>query len=75
MSKAALNMLGKSLAVDLRARGIAVGSLHPGLVSMRTTDFCGIPPTEVASNLIARIDALTLGTSGQFFHASREPLH
>jgi len=74
MSKVALNMAGKSLAVDLRARGIAVGIFHPGLVSTRMTEFSGISPVEAASNLIARIDALTLETSGQFFHASGESL-
>lgn len=38
MSKAALNMAGKSLAVDLRARGVAVAILHPGMVK---TDMVG----------------------------------
>ena len=35
MSKAALNSAGKSLAHDLKSRGIAVAILHPGLVSTR----------------------------------------
>ena len=35
MSKVALNMAGKSLAIDLEPRGIAVAILHPGLVCTR----------------------------------------
>jgi NAD(P)-dependent dehydrogenase (short-subunit alcohol dehydrogenase family) len=31
MSKVALSMAGKSLAHDLKPRGIAVAILHPGL--------------------------------------------
>ncbi|MFN5220440.1 MAG: SDR family oxidoreductase, partial [Cyanobacteriota bacterium] len=32
MSKVALNMAGRSLAIDLAPRGIAVAILHPGMV-------------------------------------------
>lgn len=32
MSKAALNIAGKSLALDLKPQGIAVCILHPGFV-------------------------------------------
>lgn len=74
MSKAALNMVGKSLALDLRSEGIAVGVFHPGLVATRLTDFQGIEPEQAASNLIDCVDALTLDTSGRFLHASGEPL-
>jgi NAD(P)-dependent dehydrogenase (short-subunit alcohol dehydrogenase family) len=35
ISKAALNMAAKGLAVDLKARGITVVSLHPGWVKTR----------------------------------------
>ena len=38
MSKAALNAAGKSLAIDLKPKKIAVGIYHPGLVS---TDMIG----------------------------------
>ena len=74
MSKAALNSAGKSLAVDLRPSGIAVGILHPGLVATAMTGHQGISPEEAASNLVARIDQLSLENSGQFFHASGEML-
>lgn len=74
MSKAALNIAGKSLAIDLRADGIAVGLFHPGMVATRMTEFQGIDPEEAARNLIDRIDGLSLEHSGRFLHASGEPL-
>ena len=39
MSKVALNIAGKSLAIDLAPRGIAVAILHPGLVRTRMIKF------------------------------------
>ncbi len=74
MSKAALNIAGKSLAQDLRERGVAVGIFHPGLVATGMTGFSGVPVAEAASNLIARIDELSLDSSGEFFHANGERL-
>lgn len=75
MSKAALNMAGVSLAHDLRPRGIAVGILHPGFVRTEMTGFNGmIDVQESAQGLLKRIDALTLETSGLFFHVNGEPL-
>ncbi|HEY3698784.1 MAG TPA: SDR family oxidoreductase [Spongiibacteraceae bacterium] len=74
MSKAALNIAGKSLSIDLKPLGIAVGIFHPGMVATAMTGAQGIAPTEAASQLIARIDQLSLDNSGQFFHADGEPL-
>ncbi len=74
MSKAALSMAGKSLANDLRDRKIAVAILHPGMVSTRMTGNSGISPTEAVQGLIARIDQLSLDTSGTFWHAKGEVL-
>lgn len=76
MSKTALNSAGKSLAHDLRPRGIAVAILHPGLVSTRMIGFNprGISPEQAVSGLLARIDALSLATSGTFWHANGEVL-
>jgi NAD(P)-dependent dehydrogenase (short-subunit alcohol dehydrogenase family) len=76
MSKVALNMAGRSLAVDLRPRGIAVALLHPGLVRTRMVAFNpqGIEPAVAVRGLLARIDALTLETSGSFWHANGEML-
>jgi NAD(P)-dependent dehydrogenase (short-subunit alcohol dehydrogenase family) len=75
MSKAAANAAGKSLAIDLQASGIAVAVLHPGYVRTRMTGFNGqIDPPEAAAGLLQRMDELTLGNSGQFWHANGEAL-
>ena len=82
MSKAAANMAGLNLARDLKARGIAVVCLHPG--SVRTQMALGLNDTstvgalvecEVAARgLIARLDELTLASTGMFRHANGETL-
>jgi NAD(P)-dependent dehydrogenase (short-subunit alcohol dehydrogenase family) len=75
MSKAAVNMAGRSLAHDLKGDGIAVTILHPGFVRTDMTGHTGlIDPPESAAGLIARIDELTLENSGEFRHANGEPL-
>lgn len=75
MSKAAVNMAGRSLAVDLKGRGVAVAILHPGFVRTDMTGHQGnVDPAESAAGLIARIDELTVDTSGRFWHANGEPL-
>jgi NAD(P)-dependent dehydrogenase (short-subunit alcohol dehydrogenase family) len=75
MSKAALNAAGMSLARDLQGKGIAVITLHPGFVRTDMTGgHGGIDPAESAQMLIARIDALTLKSSGKFLHANGEEL-
>ena len=74
-SKAAFNALGRSLAVDLKERGIAVAQLHPGFVKTRMVDFGGlITPQESAAGLVARIAALNLENSGSFWHSNGEEL-
>ncbi|PMR74323.1 SDR family oxidoreductase [Billgrantia endophytica] len=74
-SKAALNAFGKSLAMDLAPRGIAVIQLHPGFVQTRMVNFGGlISPEEAAAGIAARIEALTLETTGSFWHSNGEPL-
>ena len=75
MSKCALNMAGASLAVDLRPRGIAVGLLHPGFVRTEMTGGNGlIDAPESAAGLLARIDELTIESSGGFWHSNGEAL-
>ncbi len=69
MSKAAVNAAGMSLARDLAGRGIAVGLFHPGMVATDMTGKNGVPPADAARDLITRIDALALATSGKFVHA------
>lgn len=75
MSKAALNMAGVSIAHDLKRRGIAVAILHPGFVRTEMTGRNGnVDPTDAAKGLLERIDALTLETSGTFWHMNGERL-
>jgi NAD(P)-dependent dehydrogenase (short-subunit alcohol dehydrogenase family) len=75
MSKAAVNMAGRSLARDLADDGIAVAILHPGFVRTDMTGHQGLVDSpESAAGLIARIDELTLDSSGSFWHASGEQL-
>ncbi len=66
-SKAAALNLGRNLATDLKASGIAVGIYHPGWVR---TDMGGSPAEitvdEAATGLAARFDDLSLATTGEF---------
>jgi len=73
MSKAAVNMAGRSLANDLKDGGVAVAILHPGFVRTEMTGHQGlIDPPESAAGLIARIDEVTQETSGTFWHTNGE---
>ncbi|NVK23357.1 MAG: SDR family oxidoreductase [Gammaproteobacteria bacterium] len=74
-SKAALNAVGKSLAEDLKPRGIAVAQLHPGWVKTRMVGFNGLITAEdSAAGLIKIIEQLTLENSGSFWHTNGEQL-
>jgi NAD(P)-dependent dehydrogenase (short-subunit alcohol dehydrogenase family) len=81
MSKAAANMLGICLARDLAKRGIAVICLHPGTVRTEMTrGLTGgvvgdlVEPVDAARGLLARIEELTIETTGTFRHANGETL-
>jgi NAD(P)-dependent dehydrogenase (short-subunit alcohol dehydrogenase family) len=75
MSKAAMNAMAMSLSRDLRAARVAVAILHPGYVRTDMTDHQGnITAEESARLLVERIDALTLETSGTFWHANGQIL-
>lgn len=75
MSKAALNMAAKSLALDLRPRNVAVGILHPGYVRTGMTGGQGlVDPPEAAAQLVARIEELGPQSSGTFRHANGDAL-
>jgi NAD(P)-dependent dehydrogenase (short-subunit alcohol dehydrogenase family) len=75
MSKAAVNAAGKSLALDLADRGIAVALLHPGYVQTDMTSGRGdVDAAHAAAGLIARLDALTPANSGSFWHANGDSL-
>lgn len=74
-SKAALNAVSKSLALDLHPQGIAVAVLHPGFVQTRMVGFNGdVTPEQSAAGLIQRIDELNLANTGSFWHANGEAL-
>jgi NAD(P)-dependent dehydrogenase (short-subunit alcohol dehydrogenase family) len=74
MSKAAVNMVGKSLAGDLKERGIAVALLHPGMVATEMTGGRGVPAEHSAAGLIRRMDSLDIDKTGGFWHAEGERL-
>ena len=75
MSKAALNAAGMSMARDLKGAGIAVAILHPGYVRTDMTSGTGtVEPADSARQLVDRIDALALETSGTFWHANGQTL-
>jgi NAD(P)-dependent dehydrogenase (short-subunit alcohol dehydrogenase family) len=70
MSKAALNMAGVDLAIDLKRRGIAVVLLHPGMVRTGMGGGAGaVEPADAARRMMARIDELKLDKTGKFLHA------
>lgn len=74
-SKAAVNAIGKSLAVDLAPRGIAVFLLHPGFVATEMVGGSGdVSPEQAAAQLVERLDTLTLEQTGTFWHANGSPL-
>jgi NAD(P)-dependent dehydrogenase (short-subunit alcohol dehydrogenase family) len=75
MSKAALNIAGKSLAEDLKSDGVLVGILHPGMVKTEMVGSHGqIEPEDAARGLLARIDELTPENTGGFWHQNGERL-
>lgn len=75
MSKAALNAAGVSLARDLAPKGIAVVLLHPGFVQTEMVNGSGdVDADTSAAGLVARVDDLTMETTGSFMHANGEAL-
>lgn len=70
MSKAAANMAGVNLMHEFKPRGIAVMLLHPGYVKTNMTGGHGMTDAATAaSGLIARLDDLSMATTGTFWHA------
>ena len=74
-SKAAVNMIGRSLAIDLKDAGIIVGLVHPGYVRTDMTGGNGyINPDESAGGLVKVIDGFTPERSGEFRHSNGDEL-
>ena len=75
VTKAGVNAAGKSLAVDLKPKGISVALLHPGYVKTEMTGFNGdITPDQAASGLIKIMDKTNLENTGMFWHSNGENL-
>lgn len=75
MSKAALNMLGRSLSVDLAPRGVAVAIIHPGFVRTDMTSQRGLIDADTsARGILDRMDQLGLGNTGTFWHQNGDVL-
>jgi NAD(P)-dependent dehydrogenase (short-subunit alcohol dehydrogenase family) len=74
MSKAALNMMSRSLAVDLRGAGVASAVINPGWVR---TDMGGAgAPTPVEDSvrgMLREIDSFTLESTGAFLDWKGRP--
>ena len=71
MSKAAVNMAGKSLAVDLKPEGVIVQIVHPGMVTtdmIKSHGWSGIEPDVSAKGIVDTINRATIETTGKFFH-------
>ena len=70
ISKAAVNMGGVNLALDLKPRGIPVVLLHPGMVrtGMGGHNPAAVEPEAAAGRMVARIDELDLAGTGKFLH-------
>ncbi|HMU37936.1 MAG TPA: SDR family oxidoreductase [Pseudomonadota bacterium] len=67
MSKAAMNMVTRSLAVDLKKRGITVVAMHPGMVQTDLTRGYGMmTAAESVAAMNQVIDQLSLEQTGQF---------
>src|SRR5688500_7072151 len=74
MSKAALNMMSRSLAVDLRGAGVASAVINPGWVK---TDMGGpgapTPVEESVRGMLREIDAFTIENTGEFLDWKGRP--
>ena len=72
-SKAAVNMITKNFACDLKDRGISVVAVAPGTIATEfgpgaeaMTKFGAKPPAQAGEGIVATIDGLTVETTGQF---------
>ncbi|OCL05337.1 NAD(P)-binding protein [Glonium stellatum] len=76
-SKAALNMCGKLLSLDLKGRGVAVGIVHPGFMRTEMTKGVGfdkfwdqggaVTPDVAAKSLAEWIETFGMDKTGQYW--------
>ncbi|KAG6143937.1 hypothetical protein E4U12_000125 [Claviceps purpurea] len=81
-SKAALNMVGKLLSLDLKERGIVIGIVHPGFMRTEMTRGVGydkywdeggaVTPDEAARSLVDWVKELDMNSTGELW-APRGP--
>ncbi len=75
VGKAALNMIMRLLAFDLRSRGIAVFLVHPGVMRTRMTDFSGfLDPYDSASMILETVASKSIADTGTFFDYQGNPI-
>ncbi|KAI1609494.1 3-oxoacyl-reductase [Exophiala viscosa] len=73
-SKAAVNSVGKSLAMDLKDKGVVVMLLHPGFVRTNILPKDTMPPEAVEADEAARklwdniVSKKEMGDTGKFWH-------
>lgn len=73
-SKAAVNSIGKSLAIDLKDKGVTVLLLHPGIVRTNILPTTQMPPDAVEPEEAARklweniVSKKGLEATGTFWH-------
>lgn len=69
MSKAAVNMMGKTLAFDLKEKNVLVALFHPGFVSTDMTSYKGDITTEESVSGCRKIveEELNVENSGSFW--------
>lgn len=81
-SKAALNMVGKLLSLDLKEQGVVVSIVHPGFMRTEMTKGVGfdkywdeggaVLPDEAATSLVEWTDQLDISKTGEYW-APRGP--
>ncbi|PBP18143.1 oxidoreductase [Diplocarpon rosae] len=81
-SKAALNMVGKLLSLDLKEQGVIISIVHPGFMRTEMTAGVGfdkywddggaVTPDEAAKSLVEWTEKLDLSKSGEYW-APRGP--
>ena len=72
-SKAAVNSIGKSMAMDLKDKGIVVSLLHPGFTRTSINTGTGhhpesVEPQEAASKLWKVMMSKSIEDTGKFWH-------